>query len=108
MMVGLTERHDERLLQDLRVSDMRNTFESQYLAILPVAKSDKGESDILANPTKLTHLHQSALAKYSMSPKTIRLNNKTSTCDSTNRSGLSAPGTNIRSQKMCWRCQPRR
>lgn len=38
-------------------------IESQYLDILPVAKSDKGESDILANPTKVTHLHQSAVAK---------------------------------------------
>ena len=45
IMVGLTERiHDERLLQDLIISNMRITLRiNQYLDILPVAKSDKGK-----------------------------------------------------------------
>ena len=44
MMVGMTEKiHDERLMQDLQLSDMRKTLRNQGLDILPVAKSDKGK-----------------------------------------------------------------
>ena len=43
MMFGLTEKiHDERLLRDLRVSDMKKTLKTIIWIILPVAKSDKG------------------------------------------------------------------